>query len=350
MQLSSTLAWLVDAAAETSGADRLLAEVGARLVADGVPLAGGALTLAVPHPLIARRTWLWRAESGEVIEALGFVAGGFVAGGPAAVGAASPPGDAGRRWLAGLAAGLVHEDAIGSRPDGPSLGWIGPRPFTPGEANQLRQAARFAAAPLAALVARATLTAVLEAYLGRRSAARVLAGPLRRDIGETIQAALLYADLRGFTALSENHPPAAVISALDAWFDRIAGPVHAFGGEVLKFIGDGVLSIFPFVGGAPRGACDAALRAVSAARVGLAYLDEARHQQGLSPLPFGAALHLGEMLWGNIGAADRLDFTAIGPAVNLVSRLEGLCRPLGRSVLVSGIFAAEAGVKLIPLG
>src|SRR5258707_422140 len=90
MQLSSTLSWLVDAASETPGADRLLAEVGARLVADGLPLAGGALTLAVPHPLIARRTWLWRAESGEVIEALGFVPGRFVAGGPPGGGAAGP--------------------------------------------------------------------------------------------------------------------------------------------------------------------------------------------------------------------------------------------------------------------
>src|SRR3981189_3387342 len=116
MQLSSTLSWLVDAAAETSGARGRRAEVGGRLVGDGLPLAGGALTLAVPHPLIARRTWLWRAESGEVIEALGFVAGGFVAGGLAALGAVSQPGDAGRRWLAGLAAGLVHEDAAGSRP------------------------------------------------------------------------------------------------------------------------------------------------------------------------------------------------------------------------------------------
>src|SRR5438552_17031370 len=213
MRLSSTLAWLVDAAGETPGADRLLAELGARLIADGLPLAGGALTLAVPHPLIARRTWLWRAESGDVIEALGFVAGGL-----ASLGAASPPGDAGRRWLAGLAAGPVHEDAVGSRPDGPSLGWIGPRPFTPGEADELRQAARFAAAPLAALAARATLTAALEAYLGRRSAARVRAGPLRRGIGETIQAALLCADLRGFTAPSERNPPAAVIPALAAGF------------------------------------------------------------------------------------------------------------------------------------
>jgi adenylate cyclase len=341
MQLSSTLSWLVDTAAQTAGPDRLLAELGAHLVEDGLPLTGGALTLAVPHPLIARRSWLWLAESGEVIEALGFAPGG--------------PGeareDAGRRWLAGIAAGLVHEDTIGPRPDGPSLGWVGPRPFTPSETNELRQAARFAAAPLAVLAARATLTATLEAYLGRRSAARVLGAPLRRDIiGETIQAALLYADLRGFTALSESNPPSVVISALDAWFDRIAGAVHAFGGEVLKFIGDGVLAIFPVVGGTPRGACEAALRAVSAARVGMAHLDKERSRKGLSPLPFGAALHLGEMLWGNIGAADRLDFTAIGSAVNLVSRLEGLCRPLGKTVLVSGALAAETETPLIALG
>jgi adenylate cyclase len=345
MRLSKTLAWLVDAAAQSAGADRLLAELGAHLLADGLPLAGGALTLDVPHPLIARRTWLWRAESGDVIEALGFAPGG-----PPAAPQANPGSDAGRRWLAAIAPGLVHEDIVGPRPDGPSLGWIGPRPFSPSEADQLREAARFAAAPLAVLAARATLTAALEAYLGRRSAARVLAAPLRRDIGETIQAALLYADLRGFTALSESHPPAVVIAALDAWFDRIAGAVHAFGGEVLKFIGDGVLAIFPVADGAPRRACDAALRAVAAARVGMAHLDQERGRQGLPLLPFGAALHLGEILWGNIGAADRLDFTAIGPAVNLVSRLEGLCRPLGKAVLISGALAAETDAPLVALG
>jgi adenylate cyclase len=343
--LSSTLSWLVDAAAETAGPDRLLAEFGAHLLADGLPLAGGALTLDVPHPLIARRTWLWLAANGEVIEALGFAPGT-----PAAGPEAGPSNDAGRRWLSTIAAGIVHEDTIGPSQGGPSLGWIGPRPFTSREADELREAARFAAAPLSVLAARATLTATLEAYLGRRSAARVLAAPLRRHLGETIQAALLYADLRGFTALSESNPPAVVISVLDAWFDRIAGAVHAFGGEVLKFIGDGMLAIFPVAGGPPRRACNAALRAVSAARAGMEHLDDERRRQGLSPLPFGVALHLGEMLWGNIGAADRLDFTAIGPAVNLVSRLEGLCRPLGKSVLVSGALAAESETPLIALG
>jgi class 3 adenylate cyclase len=82
----------------------------------------------------------------------------------------------------------------------------------------------------------------------------------------------------------------------------------------------------------------------------MAHLDEARRRQGLPSLHFGLALHLGEMLWGNVGTADRLDFTAIGPAVNLVSRLEGLCRPLGRTVLVTGTVAAETTTELVPLG
>jgi adenylate cyclase len=185
MDLPSPLAWLVDEAGASPGPDRFLAELGGRLLADGLPLAGGALTLAVPHPIIARRTWLWRAETGAVIEALGF-AGGTLS-------------QAGRDWLAGL--GPVQEDTIGPGLDSPVLGWAGIRPFGPAEATRLRQAARFVAAPLAALAARAATAALLEAYLGRRSAARVQAGALRRGTGETIRAALLYADLRDFTAL-----------------------------------------------------------------------------------------------------------------------------------------------------
>ncbi len=333
MDLPAPLAWLVDEAGASPGPDRFLADLGGRLLAEGLPLAGAALTLAVPHPVIARRTWLWRAESGAVIEALGFTAGPF--------------SQEGRDWLARL--GPVQEQSMGAAPDGPLLGWAGTRPFSPAEGSRLHEISRFAAAPLAALSARSAISALLEAYLGRRSAARVLAGALRRGTGETIRAALLYADLRGFTTLSEATEPAAVIGALDAWFDRMAGAVHAFGGEVLKFIGDGVLAIFP-VTSAPAEACEAALRAITAARAGMAHLDAVRQAQSLPPLPFGAALHLGEILWGNIGAADRLDFTAIGPAVNLVSRLEGLCRSLGRPVLISGAVAAETTMPLVPLG
>jgi adenylate cyclase len=333
MDLPAPLAWLVDESAASPSPDRFLAELGARMLADGLPLSGGMLTLAVPHPIIAHRTWMWRAETGAVIEALGFAGGPF--------------SQAGHKWLAEL--GPIHENTLGTAPDSPVLGWAGTRAFATAETDRLNDVARFSAAPLAALTARAALAALLEAYLGRRSAARVQGGAQRRGTGETIRAALLFADLRDFTVMSETTEPAVMIAVLDAWFDRVAGAVHAFGGEVLKFIGDGMLAIFP-VTGTPAEACEAALRALIAARAGMAHLNAGRQQQGLPPLSFGAALHLGEILWGNIGSSDRLDFTAIGPAVNLVSRLEGLCKPLGRPVLISGAVADETKTTLVPLG
>ncbi|MDQ6436940.1 adenylate/guanylate cyclase domain-containing protein [Mesorhizobium sp. LHD-90] len=339
MHLPSALSFLIDEAAGLPGADALLAALGARLAADGLPLTGGALTQSAPHPIISRRTFLWRADNGRIVEALGF---GLPAAGSAK--------NVGRDWLEGLGAAEVLETPAGEHPGGAVIGWAAARPFSPGELDLLREVARFAAAPLAALATRSTLAVLLETYLGRRSAAQVLAGRLRREPGETIRAALLYADLRGFTDLSERTAPEDVVAALDAWFDRIAGAVHAFGGEVLKFIGDGVLAIFPIGERDAIGACEAALRAVAAARAGMDHLDSARAAQNLPPLPFGLALHVGEMLWGNIGAADRLDFTAIGPAVNLVSRLEGLCKELGRTVLVSGAFATHTSQPLVPLG
>ncbi len=332
------------------GADNFLATLGAKLIADGLPLTGGALTLSAAHPIIARRTWLWRAETGAVIEALGF---GSTAS--AGSGSGTELGKVGRDWLATLGIGLVQEDVVGSSADRPTadhpvLAWAISRALIELETASLHQAARFAAAPLAGLNARATLAALLEAYLGRRGAAQVLAGRSRRETGETIRAVLLVADLRGFTELSESIAAEAVVTVLDAWFDRVAGAVHAFGGEVLKFIGDGVLAIFPIGERSASAACDAALNAVRAAQAGMAHLNEARGREGQPPLHFGLALHVGEMLWGNVGTADRLDFTAIGPAVNLVSRLEGLCRPLGRSVLVTGAVAAETTTPLVPLG
>ncbi|BCH34463.1 guanylyl cyclase [Mesorhizobium sp. L-8-10] len=341
MQLPCALSFLVDEASDMPGADSFLAELGARLLADGLPLAGGSLTQAPPHPIIARRSWLWRADAGTVIQALGIGTAGTT-------GAEHAKAD--RDWLAGLGMVVMEEDAAGHGHDRAAIRWAATRPLDASELELLRAVARFAVAPLAVIAGRATLAALLETYLGRRSAAQVLAGRLRRETGETIRAALLYADLRGFTALSETAKPKEVIAALDAWFDRIGGAVHAFGGEVLKFIGDGVLAIFPIGERSSGAACDAALRAVAAARAGMNHLDKSRAEQGLPPLPFGTALHVGEMLWGNIGTADRLDFTAIGPAVNLVSRLEGLCRPLGRTVLLSGAIAAETTQPLVPLG
>ncbi len=114
MRLSATLAWLIDSAAHTQTPELFLATLGARLIEEGTPLAGGALTLASPHPLIARRAWLWRADSRDVVEALGFVAGAH-----SGMGAGVPQGEAARRWLASLAAGPVHEDACRAGAGGP---------------------------------------------------------------------------------------------------------------------------------------------------------------------------------------------------------------------------------------
>ncbi|RUU14446.1 adenylate/guanylate cyclase domain-containing protein [Mesorhizobium sp. USDA-HM6] len=339
MKLPKSLAFLLDDAAACVDADAFLTGLAAQLKADGLPLLGGALTQEASHPIIARRTWLWRADTGQVIEALGF---GFSA-------EASADESVARVWLDGLS-GFPAEADVEPTAQGARLQWVMTRPLDDAEAALLSDVSRFAAAPLAVLVARSTLGALLEAYLGKRSAAQVLGGQSRREHGETIRAALLYADLRGFTPLSERSPSGDVVQALDAWFDRVAGAVHAFGGEVLKFIGDGVLAIFPIGERSARSACNAAVRAVRAAQAGMNHLNDLRRQQDAPELAFGIALHVGEIFWGNIGTADRLDFTAIGRAVNLVSRLEGLCRSLGRDVLVSGDFAAETSEKLYRLG
>src|SRR5262245_22059930 len=294
MKLPTVVSWLIDEATTVGGADRFLAALGDQLVANGLPLAGGALTLEAPHPIIARRVWLWRAETGAVIEALGF--GSLSLTEPA-------QGQVGRDWLSKLGVGLLQDHAVGSEtdrlmPNGPASGspllsWALFRPLDQEEAALLQDVARFAAAPLAVIAARSTIAALLETYLGRRSAGQVLGGRLRRETGETIRAVLLYGDLRGFTALSETMSPEAAVAALDSWFDRIAGAVHAFGGEVLKFIGDGVLAIFPIGERSASSACDAALNAVSAARAGMAHLDAMRRQQGLPSLSFGRRIHLG---------------------------------------------------------
>ncbi len=130
MDLSAPLAWLVDEAGTSPSPERFLADLGGQLLSAGLPLAGGALTLAVPHPIVTQRTWLWQAETGAVIEALGF--------------AGTSLGQAGHDWLGGL--GPTYEETIGTAPDSPVLGWAGTRPFDPTEVDRLRQVARFAAA------------------------------------------------------------------------------------------------------------------------------------------------------------------------------------------------------------
>lgn len=210
--------------------------------------------------------------------------------------------------------------------------------------------------PLLALVLEVKETmrmtaALLEIYLGRDAGRRVLGGLIKRGDGITLAAALWYCDLRGFTALSDRLPRDELIELLNEYFGCMAGAVHARGGEVLKFIGDAMLAIFPIADDLDRDrACLAALDAAQDALSQLDSLNEARRAAGQPVLEVGLALHTGAVMYGNIGAPDRLDFTVIGPAVNLVTRLEGLCAPLGQRLLASARFASPCGFKLRSLG
>jgi adenylate cyclase len=202
------------------------------------------------------------------------------------------------------------------------------------------------AAALEPTAMRRSTASLLHTYLGDGPAGAVLAGSIRRGDRRRIEAAILFSDLRGFTALSERLAEAALFGALDRYFEAVVESVHAEGGDVLKFLGDGVLAIFPVAaGGDRRAACRAALSAVERASHALA-----ETPAGALPLAFTATLHVGLVVYGNIGSPDRLDFTVLGPAVNLVSRLEGLAKQLERPVLCSAPFARALGLAAPALG
>src|SRR5439155_330171 len=165
------------------------------------------------------------------------------------------------------------------------------------------------------------LKGLLSIYLGPQAGSRVLAGTIKRGEGETIAAAIWLCDLRDFTLLSETLPSDEMIRLLDDYFEIMAGPVSEHGGEVLKFIGDAMLAIFPIVDDLDRDrACRTALAAAEEALARLASANLARRARGEREIDLGLALHTGPVMYGNIGAPERLDFTVIGPAVNPTAR------------------------------
>jgi adenylate cyclase len=192
---------------------------------------------------------------------------------------------------------------------------------------------------------------VLDTYVGRDAGSRILSGDIRRGTGETLRAVLWYCDLRGFTSLADRLPLSDLIALLNGYFEIMGGAVQERGGEILKFIGDAMLAIFPLPEGADSDAkCHDALDAATDA----VHRMEARNRElqawGLPNLKAGIALHVGDVMYGNIGAPDRLDFTVIGPAVNLVSRIEGLCNRMNRRVLTSEPFSRACLPRLTSLG
>ena len=194
---------------------------------------------------------------------------------------------------------------------------------------------------------------LLRTYLGWDAGERVHAGAVTRGSMERLRAAILYADIRGFTTLTDSAPGPTVIALLNETFEAIAAPLRERGGQVLKFVGDAMLATFAFEEADRTATCGRAMDAALEALRSLEALNLGRTGAGAPLASVDFALHVGEVMYGNVGAADRLDFTAIGPAINEVVRIEALCQPLGRSILVSPEFAAiarDAGRPLESLG
>ena len=187
----------------------------------------------------------------------------------------------------------------------------------------------------AAALSRMTAT-LMETYLGRDAARRVLSGRIMRGVADRIDAVIWFSDLHGFTRITDTAPE-QIIPLLNDYADVIVSAIHTKGGDVLKLIGDGILAIFT---GADRAhACESALAAAMAARSKVAALNERRAREGLPVTEMYLGLHAGEVFYGNIGSTERLDFTVLGPAVNEASRIAAMCRSVEQPLLVSEVFA-----------
>jgi adenylate cyclase len=191
---------------------------------------------------------------------------------------------------------------------------------------------------------------LLDTYVGHRTGRRILQGQIHRGDTEEIDAAIWYADLRGFTPLTETLPAARLLDLLNSYFELVAAAVAPRGGEILRFMGDAMLIVFPAAGGGLGPACRAALEAALEAFERAEKVNHGRRLEGCPEIRFGVGLNAGKVIYGNIGAPDRLDFTVIGPAVNRAARLESLTKELGVPLLMTGTFASALGRPTRSLG
>ena len=182
---------------------------------------------------------------------------------------------------------------------------------------------------------------LLAVYLGRDAGERVLSGDIQRGSLDTIRAVIWYFDLQGFTKLAETTPGDQMIAMLNDYFGATVAAVEAYGGDVLKFMGDGLLAIFKFTDD-DSACCSRAIAAADELLGTMAAINDRRSAENLVLTNFSLALHLGELMYGNIGAEDRLDFTVIGPAVNMAARIQAMCRPLEQDLIISSAMARSA--------
>jgi adenylate cyclase len=359
------VSWLTHEAPRLGQLDEQTVAIAERL-ADILPLERLTLHLRTLHPEVRGTTRLWRP--GTPLEVARWLHAGNLEvdyyGSP--VERVQTTG----QWLdlalsPGQATGMGVVDRLAN--EGYTHYLMGPMPFSDGMTNAASFATRrpggFAQAevdllhrllPLVALVvevraARRTALNLLNTYVGPAPTERILAGEVRRGDMRHINAAILLSDMRNFTLLSDTRGEAEVIATLNDYFDCVVPAVRREGGEVLKYMGDGVLAIFEEGAGGRKAASIAAWRAARAI-----LLAAGRRQVHAAPEAFpialGVALHWGGLAYGNIGSGDRLDFTVIGRDVNLASRVASLCKPLDQPLLMSDAFAHELGAPLESLG
>jgi adenylate cyclase len=351
-----------------------------RLVEDGVKLWRGYAAMRTVHPQWLGYGFTWKREHTSVVEEQ-FERGGDVEGftttpvyhlqNRAAAGEANP--QLRRRLMAGAAERdfpvLEEFYAAGATDyfaqvftfgegDSQSTGVFfsftgdGPDGFGEDDLVLIQTALPALALAIKAEAGHVIAGGLLTAYLGEDAGRRVHAGAVERGSVESVHAVIWYADIRGFTGIADSEAGLTVVRLLDEVFETLTAPLRRRGGQVMKFIGDAVLATLSFAEVDRAEACRRALDAVSEAMRALDTMNNGREFTMLPAARVDFALHLGEVLYGNIGAVDRLDFTVIGPAVNEVDRIEKLCEPLGRSVLVSAEFAAaaEQPERLVSLG
>jgi adenylate cyclase len=366
--IDGVVGWLVAGAHSAATPDRTLTELCERVLACGIPIWRAAAFIRTLHPEIMGRRLEWREGSGTTVNEASFAVFDSDAFRGSPVARVYQEGRHFRLRLDGPATGDFPQ--LDELRGGGGTDYLAvPFHFSNGEIHVGTWATRtpggFTEAQLAALhriteplsrvveirALRRTAANLLDTYVGREAGGRILAGQIRRGFTETIRAVIWLSDMRGFTSLADRIEPAALIALLNRYFDCQVPAILAHGGEVLKFMGDGLLAIFPLGEASdPANLCRAALAAAAEARAAVAALgDWPSLEQSAGPR-FGLALHVGELLYGNIGAARRLDFTCIGPAVNLAARLEGLAGRLGRTTLVSAEFAWHCDAGMVPLG
>ncbi len=354
--------WLVDGAPGAAGSPEVLARLGVDLNARGVRLARIAAFVRTLHPSVIGRGFVWkRGEANVAVVEPPYAILGTPEYLRSPTNVVCTTSRELRRRLDGDDA-LEFEVLADQRRAGMTDYFAVPLVFTNGEVHAVTfatdaaggfsddeiDALRAVSRPLGRiaeiLAVRRTAVALLSAYVGRDAGERILRGQVQRGDTESIRCVIWFSDLRGFTSMSGSARPADIILILNRVFDCQVPAVERAGGQVLKFMGDGMLAIFPIgpVGDDPAPVCAAAVDASNEAFAALDTLNATRAAAGEAPLSFGISLHVGDVAYGNIGGAARLDFTCIGPAVNLAARIEGLTGKLQKRLLVSEDFARAA--------